>query len=79
MRALALFLVLTFVPAVVVAQVPPPPPPGDYPQPLPPEGNKRKVFPKKGLKDIDQRDRDGFKPPLPVMPPTPEPTAPDEP
>ncbi len=76
MRALVLFLGLLFVPGVVVAQVPPPTPPEDFPQPVPPEGNKRKVVPKKNLRDIDSRDREGFKPPMPVMPPTPEPTAP---
>lgn len=69
--ALATFLVAprTF------AQAPPPPPPGDFPAPHPHDGNR----PGKKPKEVAPPERKGVKPPMPIAPPTPEPTAPDEP
>ena len=74
-RAFALFLILLFAP-VALAQVPPPPPEEDLPKPMPGEGKK---VPGKKQKQIIEPERQGVKPPLPVIPPVPEPTLPDEP
>jgi hypothetical protein len=76
MHRFALVLFLTFVVAPLLAQMPPPPPKEDMPMPpAQPEGKKKDSKTKK----IIEPDKRGVKPPLPVTPPTPEPTAPDEP
>jgi hypothetical protein len=77
MLKLIVIALVTFVAApLTFAQVPPPPPQGDFPNPMPPEGKKNSG---KKAKEVVQPERKGVKPPLPVTPPTPEPTAPDQP
>lgn len=56
------------------AQMPPPPPQDDFPKPLPPEGKKKSSKKTK----LHETERSGVKPPMPVTPPTPEPTVPTE-
>jgi|GEM_PF-5236213 len=77
MLKLIVIALVTFMTApVTFAQAPPPPPPGDFPQPMPSEGKKKSG---KKAKEMITPERKGVKPPMPVTPPTPEPTAPDEP
>lgn len=78
LRTVILFFLTLIAPNLVVAQAPPPPPPSDFPEPMAPDG-KRKPAKKKSHRQVDEGDREGVKPPLPVVPPTPEPTLPDEP
>lgn len=78
MRSMMYFLALVLAVGAPIswAQVPPAPPADDFPRPLPPEGKKAK---KKPADPLHHPERKGVKPPMPVTPPTPEPTAPDEP
>ena len=75
LRLIVIALVTFFIAPLTFAQSPPQPPPGDFPQPHGPEGKKKSS--KKG--ELVEPERSGVKPPMPVVPPTPEPTAPDQP
>lgn len=74
MKALVFVAFITFVAAPFVSAQTPPQPQEDFPQPQPPEGKKTG----KKAKPMVEPEHQGVKPPLPVTPPTPEPTHPEE-
>jgi hypothetical protein len=77
MKKISLALLATFIAAPMAIAQMPPPPKDDFPKPGPSENKKSRE--NKSKKMHEQDDKHGVKPALPVVPPTPEPTAPDEP
>lgn len=77
MNKIALILLSAFVAAPLAFAQMPPPPKDDFPKPTPTENKRSRE--NKSKKMVEPEDRHGVKPSMPVVPPTPEPTKPDEP
>lgn len=77
MNKIALFTLFAFVAAPLAFAQMPPPPKDDFPKPAPTDNKKSRE--NKSKKMYEPEDRQGVKPSMPVVPPTPEPTKPDEP
>ncbi len=76
MSRFTLYMLLAFTAAPFAFAQMPPPPKDDLPAPSQNENKKNRDS---KTKKIIEPERHGVKPALPVTPPTPEPTAPDEP
>lgn len=76
MNKLTLGIILTFLSAPFAQAQMPPPPKDDFPKPAPADGKKQRENKNKKLIEPENK---GVKPATPVIPPTPEPSAPDEP